>query len=696
MATTHGSAVLHEIGDDDLDFPGLKERGISAFILGTNGRVPLPDPRPQPPPVYERIPFVPPLIIPPIVPALKDLPDPPPPSAASLREKMLQPRMGPTPSSWTLPRIAAVPVGGFAALLFLWYLVDSSIAGRLIFAIPLAALSLWLWTRKPHAAASAAAPPPVKPAPVKAPPVVVSLEPVPAPPNSPEYLAAHEVWFASTQKQHKEWNSKFQAVMKSIKETLAYGVSWVPRVLKGMAVSFGAARSGKGVSTIVPALLSYVGSVVALDVKAELAAICAQRRRDLGQNTVIIDPFGEVNRVYGEAGGWTETITKYNPLADLDPTAITFSDDIAATGEALCLDDRSGANGSFFSGAARELTNGLVAAVVQRKPGRGTLREVREFLTMDNQEFAAACVEICKDFPGTLAEKKLARFKVVNKTNDGVRDTAAQQTAFLDSEELLQAMEPGPNDPPFSFSALTAKNGPRTSVFIVCPLTHLPTHQPWLRLLIMQSMRQCLRYRNTGPDPVLFLLDEAGTSLGHLSVIENAYGQSSGLGILCWSFYQDINQLRRDYPSSWQTFIGNSIMIQVIAARDQDTVEYFSRYMGNFTDKATTESTSTNEGNSSGSGSSTTPDGGSSSRSDGRSYGTSISTSTGPVSRPIKFPDEIRNLDPKKLIIFFPGVAQYCVYQQVYYTDPRYAGLFRPDPTYPPPQPVIEAKSVVA
>ena len=65
---------------------------------------------------------------------------------------------------------------------------------------------------------------------------------------------------------------------------------------KGHALTFGRTRGGKGVSAIIPALLTYKGSMVVIDPKGENAWITAQRRRDMGHRVVILDPWGEVNR----------------------------------------------------------------------------------------------------------------------------------------------------------------------------------------------------------------------------------------------------------------------------------------------------------------------------------------------------------------------------------------------------------------
>jgi type IV secretion system protein VirD4 len=55
-------------------------------------------------------------------------------------------------------------------------------------------------------------------------------------------------------------------------------------------------RCGKGVSLLVPNLLLYDGSILAIDPKGELARITARARREKGQKVVVLDPFGENGR----------------------------------------------------------------------------------------------------------------------------------------------------------------------------------------------------------------------------------------------------------------------------------------------------------------------------------------------------------------------------------------------------------------
>ncbi|WMS45367.1 type IV secretory system conjugative DNA transfer family protein, partial (plasmid) [Acuticoccus sp. MNP-M23] len=71
-------------------------------------------------------------------------------------------------------------------------------------------------------------------------------------------------------------------------------------------------RAGKGTSLIVPNILFWPASVIAIDPKGELATITARRRGDLGK-VYVLDPFEKVE------GEGVKYRASYNPLAALDP-----------------------------------------------------------------------------------------------------------------------------------------------------------------------------------------------------------------------------------------------------------------------------------------------------------------------------------------------------------------------------------------
>ena len=60
---------------------------------------------------------------------------------------------------------------------------------------------------------------------------------------------------------------------------------------EGHLITFAPTGAGKGVSCIIPALLTWDGPAIVIDPKGENYAVTARRRLELGQRVALIDPF---------------------------------------------------------------------------------------------------------------------------------------------------------------------------------------------------------------------------------------------------------------------------------------------------------------------------------------------------------------------------------------------------------------------
>jgi hypothetical protein len=59
-----------------------------------------------------------------------------------------------------------------------------------------------------------------------------------------------------------------------------------------------------------------------------------------------------------------------------------------------------------------------------------------------------------------------------------------------------------------------------------------------------------------------------------------------------WIFLQDLNQMKRDYPDHWETFIGNAQAMTSFGTMDNFTAEYISKMLGTTTVEQVNVSTS--------------------------------------------------------------------------------------------------------
>src|ERR1039457_6813039 len=452
-------------------------------------------------------------------------------------------------------------------------------------------------------------------------------------------------------------------------------------------------RSGKGVSLIIPNLLNYAGAVLVIDPKGENAWITAAfRRKILGQKTFIVDPWGEVNRRYGSIaaemgaaeigrGGAPEVIASFNPLSILKPGSDDFIEDLTYLADALIITQST--MDPYWEDTARELWAGLMAFVVEHPDyaPHASLPLARMLLMQSNESLQRTIRTAIGLGPGSVAALKLAQFDNPEKSTSiaSVISAARTQTVFLDSPVLKQRMETSD----FSFDQLCDGN---ISVYLVLPPDKLETYARWLRLMVSAGIRAVARGSGASrlPNasrpqaaigvPALFILDEFGT-IGKLNAVAQAYGLMAGLGMIMWTFSQDLNQLVRDYPQHWETFIANSQAVTCFGVMDNFTAEYVSKFLGTATIQQENVSTSVS--------SSKAPLGpGQSIFTPRTSHSTSTSVSVQTMSRSLLNPDEVRNLRQDRCIImgrFEPILARRIVYQE----DWDFLHRAREDPHFP-------------
>ena len=368
------------------------------------------------------------------------------------------------------------------------------------------------------------------------------------------------------------------------------GVLWDTTVEQGHGLCFAPNRVGKGAAVIIPTLLCYGGSIITIDPKGENCFVTAQRRRELGHRTVNLDPFGEVNRAYGD-GKEVEQVTKFNPLLMLNADDSSFADDVMELAHANII-TASDSKDPFFDNAARDMTAGAIAILKELFGDRATLIDVRKILG-DPQAMADVCHEALKNKPSSLGLEKLRPFITVvqpeegetdftvvantDRTSANIRQTAVTQTSYLDSAAMRSSLVDDNKD---GFSMDWLQDG-RTTVYLVIPPKALETHSRWLRLCLSLALRAITTTpRSKRPSiPTLFIIDEMGT-IGSLRALDTAFGQLAGYGVRLFGFYQTLSQLKSDYRSTWSNFIGNCSYVQCLGARDPETAKYISELLG--------------------------------------------------------------------------------------------------------------------
>ena len=325
-------------------------------------------------------------------------------------------------------------------------------------------------------------------------------------------------------------------------------------------------RAGKGVSAIIPNLLSYKGSALVIDPKGENAMVTARQRRALGQTVHIVDPWGVVPDA---------TAARFNPMDWLR------ADDPDVGENALMLADSmivpSGGENAFWDEEAKSLLWGMIlfVALDPLYAQTRTLGAVRDLLS-EKPENVEAVLQAMLLHGNRIVSSTAARTMAKDpKMRANVFTNAQSHTHFLDSPRIRDSLSRSD----FRFEDL---KGTTATVYLVLPADRLNAYGRWLRMLIQQAITcnaRNLTVTPAGGRPILFLLDEMA-ALGRLTMVEQAYGLMAGFGMQLWGIVQDLGQLDRIYDKGWETFIGNSGVLQYFGSRDEKTASYFSKLCG--------------------------------------------------------------------------------------------------------------------
>ncbi|MCF8476330.1 MAG: type IV secretory system conjugative DNA transfer family protein [Pseudolabrys sp.] len=395
-------------------------------------------------------------------------------------------------------------------------------------------------------------------------------------------------------------------------------------------------RTGKGVGTIIPNLLTADRSVICVDPKGENARIAGRARQQFGP-VHVLDPFA----VTGQPSA------AFNPLDTLDPAGLDVAEDASTLADALVFDEPGMAGEAHWNEEAKALIAGLIlhSATVEPRERRN-LATLREYLTLAPEAFSA----LLEDMQASTAASGLvarAANRMLGKSDReaaGVLSAAQRHTHFLDSPRMAVVL--GRSD--FRFADLKRRN---VSVFLVLPPDRLSTYSRWLRLLVSQSLTDMARDPAKPAAPVLYLLDEFA-ALGHLAPVERAMGLMAGYGVQLWPILQDVHQLRATYGQRAGTFLSNAGVLQVFGVNDHDSARLVSDLLGQETVVFQTMSRAL----------------------DAEQSG--ISHSEQHTARPLLTPDEVRNMPQQAELLFLAGQRPIVAAKLAYYADSEFRGLY--------------------
>jgi type IV secretion system protein VirD4 len=410
----------------------------------------------------------------------------------------------------------------------------------------------------------------------------------------------------------------------------------------------GATGAGKGVSIIIPNLLSYFrGSVVCFDVKGDLHATCGKRRAAKGQRIIRLAPFNDGT-------------DQFNPLDTIlrgkNPMLI---DSARAVAEALVVRQGSEID-PHWNDKAVQVIGAILVLVLMRFEGEDrSLNSVQE-IASDPKMLASAAAKLVEmgGIPRRLGHQIRTLFDqaqagALTKEGAGVLSTVARHLSFLDSELVARSAARSTFDP-----AVLLKPG--TTLFLQIPPDQLEAQKGLLRCWISTLVRMIGAAGDEQAGEVLLLCDEA-SALGSLSALEEALVRGRSAGVRMLLAYQSDSQVQAAFKDKPSLLYDNCTTQIYLGASSIETAERLSRSLGEWTQViegyGENESRSWNEGG---------PSPGQQ-VSQGSSHNYSVN------GRSLLRPDEVLRLSDDNLIAFLRAMPPILARRIKWYRDPAFS-----------------------
>lgn len=409
---------------------------------------------------------------------------------------------------------------------------------------------------------------------------------------------------------------------------------------------------GKGTGVVIPTLLTYSGSMVVVDVKGELAAVCARARRALGNDVVVLNPFREkMTRELGVDLG----DTCYNPLSLLKPGPEVK--DEAELVASWLIPGQPGMTDSekYWTDLGQTILSGTMLHLIsQAGGGTITLPQLRRTLMVPADELIDLLTDmaVSEAFGGLVAEyggRLCAMLKNSAKEFSGGLGSAQKAMRIYDSFGPLGAHVSSSD---FDFAAV--KQRP-TTVFIVLPPDR-ETHAAWMNLVVSSAIEVISRARTT--KPVLFQLDEFA-NLGFLPGLLRAMALSRSAGLRFHLVLQQLSQAERIYGKGWKEIVGLSECIHTFGVWEPETLRYLSEWAGQETVRDMSFNTRAGE------------------QFDGE---LDVSLSSADRARALIRPEEIRRLPKDRQIVFYRNAPPFKAELASYLDDRKLMKQADPNP----------------
>ncbi len=407
----------------------------------------------------------------------------------------------------------------------------------------------------------------------------------------------------------------------------------------------GGTGAGKGVSIIIPNLLTYLrGSLVVFDVKGDLFATTAKWRARMRQRIIRLAPFN---------GG----ADAFNPLDAIPSDSPLLVDSARAMAEALVARKGTETDPHWNDKAVQVITALLVLMLLRFKGEERNLNAVQEIAS--DPELVATAADKLREIGGIPARLG-NQLKILfgngaavefSKEGAAVMSTVARHLAFLDSDLVARSVASSTFDPADLLK-------PGTTLYLQIPPDQLEAQKGLLGCWLSTLIRAIGAGHHEGEE-VLFLVDEASAAES-LSALEETLVRGRSAGIRLLLAYQSDSQVKAAFPTKPTLLYDNCTTQIYLGASSYETAERISKSLGEFTQIV--------EGYGSNA-SSSWQEGSYDPRSQGVNVSRGRSENLSQAGRALLKPEEILTLDDNYLIAFQRGMSPILARRVQWYRD---------------------------
>lgn len=410
-------------------------------------------------------------------------------------------------------------------------------------------------------------------------------------------------------------------------------------------------RSGKGVATIIPNLLNWPDSVIALDVKDENFLKTSGFRAEHGQEVYRFAPFDPEFKTHC-----------WNPLSYVDRDPKHVVGDLQGLGY-MIYQKADGTEG-FFNDQARNLFVAVSLYLIESKL-KTTIGEVLRYSTGEGKP---------KEYWTAIADGG----KAANGAELSVACVSALRQFVSNSDNTLTSILATFNAPLGSFSTASVDAATsaddfdlrdirkrRMSIYLCIPPNRLAESSLLLNLFfsiaIDQNTKELPEQNPALRFKCLLLMDEF-PAIGRVSKYEKAIGYIAGYGLRALTVAQSKAQLKsRDlYGDEGTKALADNHLVKLLyAPESQDDANEYSETLGFYTEKATAKSVNYGKGPS------------------------SRGENTSDQKRALMMPQELRHMGKDKVVVMMDNCLPILAEKICYYTDPVFTARLRPPPAIP-------------